>query len=88
MSTGTKEAAEFYDSIIARLAEKKEFDEETDKMLAAFASTNNLCKDGVKRAIDDRTKQLKDPGKFLLIENDSSKAFELFNYDPNGNLFE
>lgn len=85
---GTKEAAYFYDSMIEKEKEITEIKDEVTKAIAAFASSNDVTSDGVLRAIKDRKAFLKDKAKFLITERDSSKVFELFDYDPNLNLFE
>ena len=85
---GTKEAAYFYDSMIEKEKEITEIKDEVTKAVAAFASSNEVTADGVVRAIKDRKAFLKDKAKFLITERDSGKVFELFDYDPNGNLFD
>lgn len=85
---GTKEAAEFYDRIIQLEKDAKEIKDEATESIEAFAASNGLTPKGVMRAIKDRKEFLKDKAGFLLVSGDSDKAFDLFDYDPNGNLFE
>lgn len=85
---GTKEAAEFYDNIIQLEKDAKEIKDEAMKAIESFAACNSLTPKGVLRAIRDRKEFLKDKAGFLLVAGDSDKAFDLFDYDPNGNLFE
>ena len=85
---GVKEAAEFYDSMIEYEDTIKAVKDEVKASIEAFASSNGVTVKGVIRAIKDRKEFLKDKAEFLLISSDSDKVFDLFDYDPNFNLFE
>jgi len=85
---GTVEAATFYDEMIAYEDTIKAIKEEVKDAIAAFASSNGVTVKGVVRAIKDRKEFLKDKAEFLLTSSDSDKVFDLFDYDPNFNLFE
>lgn len=85
---GVKEAAEFYDSMIDYETTVAAIKLEVKDAIAAFASSNGVTTKGVVRAIKDRKEFLKDKAEFLVISADSDKVFDLFNYDPNFNLFE
>lgn len=85
---GVREAAEFYDSMIAYENTVKAIKEEVKDSIAAFSSSNGVTVKGTIRAIKDRKEFLKDKAEFLLVSSDSDKVFDLFDYDPNFNLFE
>lgn len=85
---GNKEAAEFYDSIIAREDDITEIKDEIKAAVEAFASSNGVTPEGVARAIKDRKAFLKDKAKFLITDRDAEKIFDLMNYDPQGDLFD
>ena len=85
---GVKEAAEFYDSMIGYDDTIKAIKDEVKSAIEAFSSSNNVTVKGTIRAIKDRKEFLKDKAEFLLVSTDSDKVFDLFDYDPNFNLFE
>lgn len=69
-------AKEFYDEIVRREEEIADLKEELTEALESFASSNNICVDGVKKAIKEFKAFKKDQAKYLLIDSDADKVFE------------
>lgn len=71
-----EKAKDFYIEIIERENSIKEIKDEIAEAIAAFASSNNISIDGVKKAIREHKEYMKDAAKFLVIDADADKVFE------------
>lgn len=70
------QAQEFVSEIIRREEEIKNLRIEMKAAIDAFSHNNQLAPKGVKKAIADYKKYLKDRAEFTVVEHDSDKVFE------------
>jgi len=69
-------AKEFYAEIVRREEEIADLKAELSEALESFAASNNICIDGVKKAIKEFKAFKKDQAQFLVVDADADKVFE------------
>lgn len=70
------DAVVFYEEIIRREEEITAIKDEIDAAMLAFASSNDLSLDGVKKGVKEHKAYQKNPARFLVVDADADKVFE------------